>query len=83
MTEGVHDPGQAWNAITVGAYTEKNFVDPSEYPGWQLVASPGDLSPSSTTSNSWSRPWPLKPDIVMEGGNTVINLTGSADALQS
>lgn len=83
MTEDVHDPGQAWNALTVGAFTEKNFVDPSKFPGWRLIASPGDLSPSSTTSNSWLRPWPLKPDIVMEGGNMALDPTGSADTLDS
>jgi len=33
---GIHDPGQAWNAITVGAFTEKGFIDPSEYPGQSI-----------------------------------------------
>ncbi len=69
LTEGIHDPGQAWNALTVGAYTEKNAINPADYPDWQTVAPFGDLSPSSTTSMDWSRTWPIKPDIVMEGGN--------------
>jgi hypothetical protein len=77
--EGIHDPGQAWNALTVGAYTEKNSIDPQEYPGWEIAAPPGDLSPSSCTSMDWSRTWPLKPDIVMEGGNMGMNPTGTAD----
>ncbi|MBN2060967.1 MAG: S8 family peptidase [Deltaproteobacteria bacterium] len=77
---GIEDPGQAWNAITVGAYTEKGDIDPVEYPGWQPVAPTGDLSPSSSTSSTWQRPWPLKPDIVMEGGNMAIDPTTNGGA---
>ncbi len=83
MTEGVHDPGQAWNAITVGAFTEKDSIDPNEYPDWSPLAPFGDLSPASCTSMDWSRPWPLKPDIVMEGGNMALDPTGSADNVDS
>lgn len=83
MTEGVHDPGQAWNAITVGAFTEKDFVDQTEYPGWTPLAPVGDLSPASCASMDWSRPWPLKPDIVMEGGNMALDPTGTADNVDS
>ena len=28
MTDSVHDPGQAWNALTVGAHTEKVLLTP-------------------------------------------------------
>ncbi len=84
LTEGIHDPGQAWNALTVGAYTEKSSIDPVDYPDWQAVAPPGDLSPSSTTSMDWSRTWPMKPDIVMEGGNMGLHPTaGTADNIDS
>ena len=68
-TEGVHDPSQAWNALCVGAYTEKIYIDESKYPGWQPIAPAGDLSPSSCTSMTWQRQWPFKPDLVLEGGN--------------
>jgi hypothetical protein len=67
--EYVHDPGQAWNALTVGAYTDLAVIDHGDYDDWRPVALPGDLSPYSTTSVSFSRTWPVKPDIVMEGGN--------------
>jgi hypothetical protein len=72
-TSAVRDPGQAWNALTVGAHTE--FVDlPTDpaYAGWVLVAAEGELSPHSRTSLPFGvRPWPIKPDIVMEGGNVL------------
>lgn len=66
----IESPAQAWNAICVGAYTEKNILPPGE-PGTPLAPF-GDLAPSSRTA-SWSSHWPLKPDMVMEGGNWVVD----------
>lgn len=62
----LESPAQAWNAISVGAFTEKTMLPPAE--GLTIVAPHGDLSPSSRTA-SWSSTWPLKPDVVLEGGN--------------
>lgn len=70
-TSAVEDPGQAWNALTVGASTELHDtpMDPA-YAGWSPVAESGDLSPHSRTSLLFDEShWPIKPDIVMEGGN--------------
>lgn len=84
LTDGIHDPGQSWNALTVGAFTEKIHIDPAVFPDWTPIAPTGDLSPSSTTSVIWERPWPLKPDIVLEGGNMGFDPgTGTADHLDS
>lgn len=78
-TNLIHDPGQAWNAITVGAFTQKvNTEDPNIAP----IAATGDLSPFTTTSATWDRAWPLKPDVVFEGGNLGIN-NGFAGTLPS
>ncbi len=69
QTESIENPAQAWNAITVGAYTEKTtLVDPG-YEGWEPIAPVGGLSPTSRTSLMWERKWPIKPDVVLEGGN--------------
>jgi hypothetical protein len=70
-TASIQDPAQAWNALTVGGYTERAFIDEVENPGWSALADYGDLAPSSTTSMTWpkSMKTPLKPDIVMEAGN--------------
>lgn len=65
----IENPAQAWNALTVGAYTEKTVLTDPSFEGWQPVAQAGDLSPTSRTSVSWEREWPIKPDIVLEGGN--------------
>lgn len=71
-TDNVQDPAQAWNAITVGASTDRVMFDRDQFPGYAPLAPCGDLSPSSTTSVSWDRAWPYKPDIVLEGGNQLI-----------
>lgn len=60
----IEAPAQAWNAIAVGAYTIKDVLPPPQ----RAVAPAGDLSPSSRTA-SWSSTWPIKPDVVLEGGN--------------
>lgn len=67
------DPAQAWNALTVGAHTTlvDTPTDP-QYDGWEAVAPEGELSPHSRTSLLFgTRPWPIKPDIVLEGGNVL------------
>lgn len=80
-TQGVEDPAQSWNAISVGGYTEKTTIHSDEYRDWKPIANAGQLSPASRTSMIWDdRSWPLKPDIVMEGGNQAIDpTTGQAD----
>ena len=69
MTNEVHDPGQAWNALTVGACTEKVRITDVTLSGYQPVAPYGGLSPFSTTSLVWQRKWPIKPEVLFEGGN--------------
>lgn len=69
ILHGVENPGQAWNAITVGAYSDA-VIQPDEfYP----VADVGELSPYSSTSVTWKDFWPIKPEIVLNGGNMVTN----------
>ena len=73
LTDEVHDPGQSWNALTVGGYTNKAWLDTVTNPGWSPLAPPGGLAPASCTSMAWQKTWPIKPDIVMEGGNMATN----------
>ena len=67
--DGAHDPGQAWNALTVGAFTERVRIAEADGGGLAPIAPRGGLSPFSTTSLTWEKHWPLKPDVVLEGGN--------------
>ncbi|MDJ0729265.1 MAG: S8 family peptidase [Crocosphaera sp.] len=67
--ETIENPAQAWNALIVGAYTEKVNITHPDFNGWEPVAPSGDLSPTSRTSVSWEIQWPIRPDVVFEGGN--------------
>ena len=62
----IQSPAQAWNSLCIGAFTEKTSLPPGE--PLTPLAPFGDLSPSLRTA-SWSSQWPLKPDVVLEGGN--------------
>jgi hypothetical protein len=77
--EPMEDPAQTWNALTVGAYTERGMIQSPEWRSWEPLARPGDLSPFSTTSVGFARQWPIKPDVVAEGGNAVVNGQGMVD----
>ena len=73
-TDRVHDPAQAWNALTVGAFTEMVQITEPDAAAYAPVAPRGGLSPFSTTSLTWEKSWPLKPDVVLEGGNAAKDL---------
>ena len=68
-TDAIHDPAQAWNALTVGAFTNLVSITEPDTEDYQPIAEMGGLSPFSTTSQTWQPHWPLKPDVVFEGGN--------------
>jgi Subtilase family len=79
-TDSIHDPGQAWNALTVGAYTALTRITETGAESYTPLAAAGGLSPYSTTSARWGSVWPLKPDVVFEGGNLAKDGTGSFGA---
>lgn len=69
INHAIEDPGQAWNAITVGAYTEKHQKSEEISDEFKPAVKAGSFSPFTSSSLMWSRKWPVKPDIVLEGGN--------------
>lgn len=76
----VQSPAQAWNALTVGAFTEKVRITDPTYRDYNPLAQYGELSPHSTTSLTWdTKRWPNKPDIVLEGGNLLKTPDGTVD----
>ena len=76
LQSSIQDPGQSWNALTVGAYTTKSYVSDPELRNYTPVAEPDTLSPFSTTSSLWETKWPIKPEIVLEGGNLLSDPSG-------
>jgi hypothetical protein len=81
-TSSVHDPGQAWNALTVGAYSDLTTIS-AKAPAYKPIAIAGGLSPYTTTSATWQADWPFKPDIVLEGGNVAIEPSGFTSSMDS
>ena len=79
----MHDPGQAWNALTVGSYSELSTISEAFGHEYTPIATAGGLSPYTTTSSTWQTGWPFKPDIVMEGGNAAVDGTGFTSQLDS
>ncbi len=79
----VQSPAQAWNVLTVGAYTEKTAITDVQFRGWNPIAPAGEIGPASRTSVLWHRQWPMKPDVLSEGGNWASdgNSTDSPDDL--
>lgn len=66
----LQQPGQGWNVLTVGGYTNLDeLTDQDRQGGYpEPLATAGSLSPHSRTAAVANRP--LKPDLVMEAGNT-------------
>ena len=78
--EPIEEPAQAWNAITVGAYTEKDNMAGAiaSFANYVPLAPRGELSPTSRTSVMFNASsWPVKPDVVEEGGNLAISPDGT------
>ncbi len=65
------DPAQSWNALTVGAYTKKVLISDPEYKNAKIVAPEGGLCPYTSTSKQWGQTI-IKPEILMEGGNAIL-----------
>jgi hypothetical protein len=76
LDESIHDPGQSWNAITVGACTQLDRLKDPTYTDYTVIAQRDELSPFSTTSRSWEDKWPIKPEVVFEGGNAAVSTSG-------
>ncbi|MGJ8744815.1 S8 family peptidase [Polaribacter sp.] len=75
----IQDPAQSFNAITVGAFTNKDRLDVNQFPSAELLAQKGQMSPCNSTSINWHKKWPKKPDVVFEGGNDGIFNSGILD----
>ena len=68
------DPSQAWNALTVGGYTDFSTVTDPGYEDWSPLAEVGGLSPHSRTSVGWlPGRSPFKPELVLEAGNRAVS----------
>lgn len=68
------DPAQAWNALTIGGYTDLVDIHDSGYEDWAPMVGAGELSPHSRTSVTWPQGRaPFKPELVLEAGNRAVS----------
>ncbi|MBB5353829.1 hypothetical protein HNR46_004093 [Haloferula luteola] len=70
----IEDPAQAWNAVTVGAITNRTTIGEQDDEARRCdpLAPDHHLSPYTRTSHAWCegrKDWPIAPDVVMEGAN--------------
>jgi hypothetical protein len=74
LSEKIHQPAQAANALTVGAFTERvTLPGIKDFAETKVVATrPGSISPFTSTGEVG---WPIKPDVVLEGGNLAFSGT--------
>lgn len=74
--EPVENPGQSWNVLTVGAYAGIDSMDeaPPGFEGYSAMSPAGELAPCSRTSVPFEgSDWPIKPDVVANGGNVAVS----------
>lgn len=69
ISSPVQSPAQAWNALTVGAYSDDVTIREKGFEGYSGLAEKGGLAPHSRTSCIWDDTWPIKPEICCDGGN--------------
>ncbi len=70
INHSVGNPGQAWNALTIGAFTNFEQIEDPIYDGYSPIVQAGNISPFTSSSLSWDySKWPIKPEILLEGGN--------------
>lgn len=65
----IQNPAQAWNGLTIGAFTNITAIDSPNLRNYDRVAPSGGISPFSRTSSLWGKGALIKPEIMFEGGN--------------
>ncbi|MBK8251250.1 MAG: S8 family peptidase [Polyangiaceae bacterium] len=74
LSEKIHQPAQAFNSLSVGAFTARvELPNQKDYAEARVVAmKPGGISPYTSTGLAKEC---IKPDVVLEGGNLAISST--------
>lgn len=74
LRQDIQDPAQAWNALTIGAFTARTKMPPdASYSSYAPIAPAGGISPHSSSRPLSADRVPNKPDIVFEGGNVAFD----------
>ncbi|WP_088343912.1 MULTISPECIES: S8 family peptidase [Rhodomicrobium] len=76
-TPAMEDPVQAWNALGISGFTDRDTVIDALFKSHVPIAKVGDRSPYSRTSVLWPDTMPLKPEVVFEAGNRAASPSGT------
>ena len=68
-TDGVHDPAQAWNALTVGAFTEQVQLTEPDTEDYAPIAPTRRSVPVQHDLADMGEVLAVEADVVFEGGN--------------
>jgi len=70
LVQPIQDPAQAWNALTIGAFTAFDELPREDrYKTYKPIAPKGGISPHSSSKPLDATRVPNKPEVVFEGGN--------------
>lgn len=79
LEQSIENPAQSWNALTIGSYTTKAGIYLGLPQDHIPLAQLDELSPYSRTSSNWDNVWPIKPEIIFEGGNLTRDKKGNVE----
>lgn len=79
LSHPLEDPSQSWNALTIGGFTRKE-TPPKSPPGLKPVVPANHRSPFSLGSQALSSDLtPIKPEVLFEAGNMIVDQSGDCD----
>lgn len=74
LLQSIQDPAQAWNALTVGAFTSRvELPNDDALKNHEVIAPAGGVSPHTTARPLDADRVPNKPEVVFEGGNVAFD----------
>lgn len=74
LVQPMQDPAQAWNALTIGAFTKLDQLPADDrYKAYAPVAPRGGVSPHASSKPLDATRVPNKPEVVLEGGNVAFD----------
>lgn len=65
----VQSPAQSWNALSIGAYSSKTIIKEERLSQYSAIAPYKNICPYSSSSINWANNWPVKPEVLFDGGN--------------
>jgi len=83
LLHSLEDPSQSWNSLTIGGFTRKE-TPPVKPHGLKVVVPANHRSPFSLGSQALpSDLTPIKPEVLFEAGNMILDPSGECETAES